>query len=295
MGKKVGFIGLGNMGLPMALNLCRKGFEVMVCSSKRESQQCVIEAGGQPLDSFRQMAELCDVIITIVPADQEMRSLYKGEEGIILSARSGLICIDMTSAMGASKQEIENYIYETGKRVEFVDAPVSGGVAKAEKGTLTIMAGASKAVFEKCRPIFEALGSKIIYTGDVGSASNLKMLNQMLNAANTAIAAEVLCLARHLGIEDKILSEVINGSSGGSYVFEKNVPKYMMTGDHTPGFRLKLMKKDVELYLKTTRRMNMFTLLPELVYQIYTAAENQGNGDMNYTCIYEWFHENQSL
>ena len=102
-------------------------------------------------------------------------------------------------------------------------------------------------------------------------------------------------MARRLGLDDKILSEVINESSGGSYVFEKNVPKYMMTGDHTPGFRLKLMRKDIGLYIETAKKMGEFTLIPELVYQIFTAAENQGSGDRNYTWIYEWFHQNQAI
>ena len=292
---KIGFIGLGNMGLPMALNLCKKGFSIMVCSSKKESQNRILEAGGQAAESFCTMAEDCDVVISIVPADLEIRQLYMGEKSLISAARQGLICIDMTSAMGATKKEIALYIEQSGKNIKFIDAPVSGGVSGAEGGTLTIMAGGEKNVVEDCLPIFQAMGKRIVYTGEVGSASNVKMINQMLNAANTAVAAEALCLSRRLGVDDEILSQVVNESSGGSYVFEKNVPKYMMTGNHQPGFRLKLMKKDVELYLETAKKMKEFTLIPQLVYQIYAAAENQGNGDLNYTCIYEWFKQNQPV
>lgn len=292
---KIGFIGLGNMGFPMALNLCQKGFEVFVCSSNEKSQRQITEAGGQAISSFQKMAECCDKIISIVPADAEIRELYLGENGILSAAHQGLVCIDMTSAMGATKQEIAARIKESGKLIEFIDAPVSGGVSGAAAGTLTIMAGGERKTFECCLPIFEALGKRIVYTGKVGSASNVKMINQMLNAANTAAAAEALCMARRLGLDDKILSEVINESSGGSYVFEKNVPKYMMTGDHTPGFRLKLMRKDIGLYIETAKKMGEFTLIPELVYQIFTAAENQGSGDRNYTWIYEWFHQNQAI
>ena len=138
-----------------------------------------------------------------------------------------------------------------------IDAPVSGGVA-----------------------------------GAVGSGSNVKMLNQMLNAGNTAIAAEVLCMSRELGIDDSVLSDVVNQSSGASFIFEKNVPKFMMTGDHTPGFRLDLMKKDVGLFVDSAKQVGEFTPVSQLVYQMYQAASNSGLGDANYTGIHKWYENN---
>lgn len=293
MSKKIGFIGLGKMGLPMALNLCQKGFEVFVCSSKAESQQKIIEAGGGAIESLQMMAEVCDVIITIVPSDSEIISLYKGEDGILSKARSGLICIDMTSAKGTTKQKIQQYIEQTQRNIRFIDAPVSGGVAGAEQGTLTIMVGCEQADMEENMDIFQAMGCNIIHTGPAGSGSNIKMLNQMLNAANTAIAAEVLCISRELGIEDSIFYQVVNQSSGGSFIFEKNVPKYMMADNHIPGFRLNLMKKDVSLFIDTAQEISGFVPLSDLVYQIYKATANQGNGEKNYTVIHKWFEENQ--
>lgn len=292
MGKKIGFIGLGNMGLPMALNLCKNGFEVLVCSSSSESQQRIVSAGGGTVGSFQTMAEVCDAIITIVPADQEILSLYK-DDGILMNAKSGLVCIDMTSAQGRTKQAIAQYIEETGRNVQFIDAPVSGGAAGAAAGTLTIMAGCTDEQFAENQDIFQAMGKKIIHTGPVGSASNIKMLNQMLNAANTAIAAEVLCMARELGVDDQVLCQVVSQSSGQSFIFDKNVPKYMLSGDHTPGFRLDLMKKDVGLFIDTAREINGFTPVSSLVYQLYQAVSNQGAGDKNYTFIHKWLEENQ--
>ena len=292
MRKKIGFIGLGNMGLPMALNLCRKGFEVVVCSSKRESQQKIIEAGGGSAVSLQAMAETCDVIITIVPADQEILSLY-GPDGILLNARPGLTCIDMTSAKGTTKISIAQYIEQTEKHLQFIDAPVSGGTAGAKAGTLTIMVGGTEEQYRENMDIFRAMGKTILYTGPVGSASNIKMLNQMLNAANTAIAAEVLCISKKLGIDDRVLSQVIGQSSGSSFVFEKNVPRYMMTDDHTPGFRLRLMKKDVGLFLDTSKEIGGFTPVSGLVYELYQAVSNHGGQDKNYTYIYQWLKENQ--
>lgn len=294
MKKKIGFIGLGNMGLPIALNLCKNNFEVLICSSNSESQKKILEAGGGSVGSFQAMAKVCDVIITIVPADQEILSLYR-EEGILSNANSELICIDMTTAKGTTKQTIARYIEHIGKNIQFIDAPVSGGVSGAENGTLTIMVGCTDAQFEENKDIFQAVGKKIIHTGPVGSASNVKMLNQMLNAANTAAAAEVLCMARKLGVDDKILLEVINQSSGASFVFEKNVPKYMMTDDYNqPGFKLGLMKKDIGLYVDTVKEVKGFGPVSAVIYQLYQAAVNQNASELNYTYIYKWLTENQS-
>ena len=293
MMRKIGFIGLGHMGLPMALNLCRKGFEVYANSSRRESQEAFLQAGGHPIGSIGEMARCCDVILTIVPADKEIRSIYTEDGGIIQEARDGLICIDMTSAKGTTKKEILSCMNESGKKLHFLDAPVSGGVAGAKAGSLTIMVGGEKDIFEACRHIFAAIGAKLVHTGAVGSASDVKMINQMLVSVNTAAAAEALCMARRLGIEDETFLEIINGSTGRSYAFERNVPNYMMKGDHTPGFQLKLMKKDLGLYLETAREQGAFSLVSEVAYQVYQAACNQGNGDKNYTCIYEWLKENQ--
>lgn len=293
MGKKIGFIGLGSMGLPMAVNLCKHGFEVLVCSGSNKSRQRILEAGGVTAESFQTMAEVCDVMITMVPADQEILSLYK-EDGMLVNAKPGLVCIDMTSARGRTKQAIAQSIHQSGRDVQFIDAPVSGGAAGAAAGTLTIMAGCTERQFEEHKDIFQAMGKQIIHTGPVGSASNLKMLNQMLNAANTVIAAEVLCMARELGVEDKMLCQVVCQSSGQSYVFDRNVPNYMMTGEHTPGFRLDLMKKDVGLFIDTAREIGGFAPVSGLVHQLYQAVSNQGAGDKNYTYIHKWLEENQN-
>lgn len=291
--KKIGFIGLGKMGMPMALNLCRKGFDVQVCSSNPDSQKKILESGGYAASSFAEMAGSCDAVVTIVPSDKEILELFEGDDGILANAREGLVWIEMTSAKGTTKEAVAEAIRQSGKQIDFLDAPVSGGVAGAEKGTLTIMVGSGEKELEENRNILEAMGSKIIHTGPVGSGSNVKMLNQMLNAANTAVAAEVLCISRMLGVDDHVLSEVVNQSSGGSYIFERNVPKYMMTGDHTPGFRLNLMKKDVGLFIDTAQEIDGFAPLSNIIYQMYKAAAHQGMGDQNYTAVHTWYENNQ--
>ncbi len=292
--KKIGFIGLGKMGLPMALNLCRAGFPVTVCSRNPGSAKQVTDLGGKTAESYAALARESEVLITIVPADKEIKELYLGENGLLANLPDGSICIDMTSATGGTMLLLQKTAKEMGKDIRIVDAPVSGGVAGAVNGKLTIMAGCeSEELFNECMPVFEAMGEKIYYTGGLGSGSNIKMINQMLNAANTAAAAEAICLAKQLGVDLQKLVEIVNKSSGQSFVFEKNVPKYMLTGDHTPGFRLDLMKKDVGLFLQAAQENQAFTPVSELVYQIFKATSNQGGGDKNYTYILNWFEENQ--
>lgn len=291
---KIGFIGLGKMGLPMAKNLCKAGYSVYVHSTNADSQAEAVAAGAIETESYSAMAAECDMVITIVPADKEIKEIYLGENGLIASAGAGVTFVDMTSAKGSTKELVNEAVAESGKNLKFVDAPVSGGVAGAVNGTLTIMTGTTPECFEVVKPVLEAMGKNIIYTGAVGTASNVKMLNQMLNAGNTAVAAEVLCMSRKLGVDDEVLSNVVSQSSGQSFVFDRNVPKFMMTGDHTPGFRLNLMKKDVGLFVDASAELEGFTPVTNLVYQMFKACANQGMGDMNYTSIHKWLEDNQN-
>jgi len=291
--KKIGFIGLGHMGFPMALNLIKKGFDVYVCSSNAANQGKACSAGAKSISSFKEMASSCDAIVSIVPSDKEIMSLYMGEGAILSFAKDGLVVIDMTSAMGTTKRKIASYIKSKGWDVSFVDAPVSGGVKGAEAGTLTIMVGSDGESFEVAEPVLSAMGDKIFRTGLVGTGSDVKMINQMLNATNTAAAAEALCLSRKLGIEDKTLLEIVNNSSGSSFVFSRNVPKFMMTGDHTPGFMLDLMKKDVGLFVFSAREVGEFAPLSSFILNMYEAASNQGMGALSYTALHKWYEGQQ--
>ena len=293
--KTIGFIGLGKMGLPMALNLCKAGFKVLIHSSSPSSAAAVEQAGGRTVPSYQALAQQADVVITIVPADKEIKELYLSPGGILDSMRPGTACIDMTPALGETMLELADYVKSRNLDIKLLDAPVSGGTAGAASGKLTIMVGCeSQALCDLYMPVFQAMGEKIFYTGDLGSASNIKMINQMINAANTAVAAEAICVAQQLGVNLNILCQVVNQSSGGSYIFERNVPKYMLTGDHTPGFRLSLMKKDVGLFMAAAENIHAFAPVSKLVQQIYQATANQGMEDRNYTCILEWLKQNQS-
>ena len=290
---KIGFIGLGKMGLPMAKNLCKAGYSVYVHSTNPISQEEMLGEGAIAIANYSEMAKCCDMVITIVPADKEIKELYLSEDGLIANAREDVVFIDMTSAKGATKEVVNEVIKAAGKGLKFVDAPVSGGVAGAVSGTLTIMVGCEESTFETVKPVLDIMGKNIIYTGDVGTASNVKLLNQMLNAGNTAVAAEVLCMSRKLGVDDEVLRNVVSQSSGQSFVFDRNVTKFMMSGEHTPGFRLNLMKKDVGLFIDAANELEGFTPVTHMVYEMFRACANNGMGDLNYTSIHKWLEENQ--
>jgi len=290
---KIGFIGLGKMGLPMAKNLCKAGYSVYVHSRNNDSQDEMLREGAYAIDSYNEMAKLCDMVITIVPADKEIQELYLAEDGLVANAGEGVTFIDMTSAKGQTKELVNEAVKAADRNLKFVDAPVSGGVAGAVNGTLTIMTGCEESAFEAVKPVLEAMGKNIIYTGDVGTASNVKLLNQMLNAGNTAVAAEVLCMSRKLGVDDEVLKNVVSQSSGQSFVFDRNVTKFMMSGEHTPGFRLNLMKKDVGLFIDAANELEAFTPVTNLVYELFRACANNGMGDLNYTSIHKWIEDNQ--
>lgn len=290
---KIGFIGLGKMGLPMAKNLCKAGYSVYVHSNNQDSQAQLLSEGAFAIESYNEMAKTCDAVITVVPADKEIKELYISEDGLIANAKEGITFIDMTSAKGSTKELVNEAANAANKQLKFVDAPVSGGVAGAVNGTLTIMTGCEENVFEDIKPVLEAMGKNIIHTGAVGTASNVKMLNQMLNAGNTAVAAEVLCMSRKLGVDDEVLKTVVSQSSGQSFVFDRNVTKFMMSGDHTPGFRLNLMKKDVGLFIDAANELEGFTPVTNLIYELFRACANEGMGDMNYTSIHKWLEERQ--
>jgi 3-hydroxyisobutyrate dehydrogenase-like beta-hydroxyacid dehydrogenase len=292
--KTIGFIGLGNMGLPMALNLRKAGFPLLVSSSKAESAKQIEAAGGKSVASFAELAKQADIIITIVPADREILELYTKDGGLIDTMKDGSACIDMTTAKGSTKKAVADHIKQKGRKIRVIDAPVSGGPAGAKAATLTIMVGCEKSAFDEYMPVFQAMGKKIVHTGDIGSASNIKMINQILNAGNSAILCEALCVAKKLGVNPDIMYDIISSSSGASTVFKNYMPRIMKDDYLPPVFRLDFMKKDVSLFIENARQHNAFTPIAEFVYQVFKAASNQGHGEKDTTYIFKWFEQNQA-
>lgn len=285
MKKRIGMVGIGSMGKPMAMNLLKAGYPLTVYARNPQVKKEVEEAGGKCAASLAELAAGSEVLISILPADREIIEVYTSENGLIDHMPDGAVCLEMTSARGETVREIAACAQERGKRIEFLDAPVSGGVPAAQGGTLTIMIGGEKGLIDACMPLLQTLGSKIIFTGALGSGKSVKMINQFLNAAHTCVAAEALELAGRMGVDPEILCGVVNESSGGSWVFKNNVPKFMIPGNFGQGFRLELMKKDLSLSMEQAYKDNLSLPLLNFIFQIYQAMCNQGHAVENYNVV----------
>lgn len=288
--KLIGFIGLGTMGMPMAANIMKNGYPLMVCDVRPEAVD-VLAGKGARAASVAGIAAEADIVITILPRDAQILQVYTGEGGLFATAREGLVCIEMTSARGETVKRLEEEAKRLGKRVRFLDAPVSGGVAGAENGALTAMVGGDKALLEECRPLLETMCKKIFYTGGLGSGKSVKMINQLLNAGNTCVAAEALFLARRLGINMDTLCEAVKGASGNSWVFENNIQRFMLPGKFDAGFRLDLLTKDIGPAMELAVKDGLALPVLSLVCQVYQAMENQGNGALNYNVVKKWVEQ----
>jgi 3-hydroxyisobutyrate dehydrogenase-like beta-hydroxyacid dehydrogenase len=293
LSEKIGFIGLGTMGKPMAMNLLKAGYSLVCYDINREAVKDIVSMGAEEGKSLADTAGKSDIVITMLPADREIIDVYTSENGILNSIRDESICVDMTSARGETIIEAEKFARSIGKKNKFLDAPVSGGVQAARNGTLTIMAGGDKDVLDKCRQILSVMGKKIYHTGPLGSGKSVKMINQYLNAGNTYIMSEALYLAKSMGLDMNTLYGVITESSGDSWVFRNNVPKFILPGEYDAGFRLELMKKDLGLAVEQAHRDNISLPAMNFIYQVYLGMCNRGYGKKNYNIVSKWV-ENQN-
>lgn len=273
---RIGFIGLGIMGRPMAKNLLRAGYSLTVYNRSKGAVQELVAAGASAADSPRELAAQADVIITIVTDSPDVAQVLTGEQGVIHGARPGSVVIDMSTISPQVTREVAAQLAARG--VAMLDAPVSGGDKGAREGTLSIMVGGDPAVFERCRPVLEAMGKTIVHVGGTGMGQTVKLCNQIICGLNLLAVAEGLAFAARAGADlDKVLQVVTQGAAG-SWALQNLGPK-MVAGDYTPGFMVKLQQKDLRLALQTAAEN--FLPLPgtALVQQLLRHVEAMGCGD----------------
>jgi 3-hydroxyisobutyrate dehydrogenase-like beta-hydroxyacid dehydrogenase len=288
MKERIGFIGLGAMGKPMALNLLKAGFAVTVTYHKnRAPADELAAAGATVVRDVKAVAAASDVVITIVPKDKDIYEVFRG--GLLDGLRKGGVVIDMTSALPDTVKAVAAEAILRG--IDVLDAPVSGGVKGAHDGTLTIMVGGTPEVFERCLPVLQAMGKTIYHTGELGSGKAVKMINQVLNAGNTLVASEAIYLAQQMGVDMEMLVKVVNQSSGGSWVFANAALQSIVPQSFKPGFRLELMRKDIGLSLNHAREQGISLPVLTLVGEIFQAMMNQGHGDDNFTVVSQWVRQ----
>jgi len=274
--KTVGFIGLGLMGKPMAANILKAGYLLVVWNRTRTKMDELVKAGAAPAKSPREVAERSDVIITMVSDSPDVEAVVLGPLGIIEGAKPGKILIDMSTISPQVEKNIALKLSERGMKM--LDAPVSGGVVGARDGTLSIMVGGPKEAFEECLSILNIMGKRVTHMGENGMGQATKLCNQVMCAINLQSVCEALILGSRLGIDLSKLIEVIGASAAGSWQLSNLGPK-MVKRDFEPGFRVAHQQKDLRLALSLAAESRLPLPCAALVQQMFRAVEAEGMGE----------------
>ncbi|GAB6945439.1 NAD(P)-dependent oxidoreductase [Vulcanisaeta sp. JCM 14467] len=285
---RVGFIGLGIMGSAMAMNIHKAGFPLIVYNRTRSKTEPFAKLGVPVADSPREVAEKSDVVIDMVTDAPDVEEVLLGPNGVVHGAHPGLIVIDMSTN---SPEHAKYFARELSKYgIEFLDAPVTGGDIGARQGTLTIMVGGKYEVFQRVKPILEAMGKTIIYAGDVGNGQMLKLLNQIVVGIDMLAVAEAMALAKKAGIDMEKLFTVLSTGAANSFTVQYYMPK-MMRGDFEPGFRAAHLRKDLRYALETANKLNVPLPGTALTLQLYNALVAKGLGEKGTQALLKLYYE----
>jgi 3-hydroxyisobutyrate dehydrogenase len=274
---RIGFIGLGIMGKPMCANLLKAGYSLTVWNRSQPSIDTVVGYGAAAGESPADVAAKSDVIITIVTDSPDVERVVLGENGVIHGAKAGSVVIDMTTMSPAVTREIAAALAEKG--VDMLDAPVSGGDVGAKNGTLSIMVGGKSEVFERCLPVFQAMGKNILHIGPHGAGQTTKLCNQIAVAVNMLAGCEAIMLAAKSGIDPHKMLGAISAGAAGSWMLSNLAPR-IVNGDFAPGFMIKLAHKDLRLVLEAAAQLDLPLPGTSLMNQVWRAVEADGGGDL---------------
>ena len=292
---RVGFVGLGNMGRPMAARLVEAGFNLTVLDANSEVQESFVSLhGGNPASSLGELASNSDVVITMLPNGHVVRRVTLGEEAdsqdhLLGSMSKGSILIDMSSSSPNGTQTLALILAEHG--ISMVDAPVSGGVSRAVAGTLAIMVGGDSAVVERCRPLFEAMGERIFETGGAGSGHAMKALNNLLSAAGLVATAEALLIGRRFGLDPLVMIDVLNASSGRNNSTENKFKQFIFSRTFNSGFTLDLMVKDLTTAVELARETSTPAIFSVTCRELWAAAQSELEKEADHTDVVRWLEE----
>jgi 3-hydroxyisobutyrate dehydrogenase len=284
---QLGFIGIGVMGRPMTLNLLKAGHSVTVYArhpEKAEIQE-IVNAGAKLAPSARAVAMASEVVITMVPNSPQVEEVVAGPQGILEGARKGLIIVDMSTIAPAVSRKLAEAAEAKG--AHFLDAPVSGGSQGAINGTLTIMVGGQREIFEQVRSVFEAMGKKeiIFYVGPHGAGEVVKLVNNILVGSIAAATAEALVLGVKAGADVDTMAKIVGVSTGASWQLSNQFPLRAFNGSFQPGFMTDLLHKDLGLALDLAAETQTPLPIAGLARQLYEMARAAGYGQEDYTSV----------
>lgn len=279
---KIGFIGTGIMGRPMALNLIKAGHTLFTWGRRFDTVEPLLVAGATGKGTPAEVAASADITFTAVSGSTDVEQVILGERGLIQGAKPGSVIVDMSTISPSATRRIAAQLADKG--IDMLDAPVSGGQAGATAGTLSIMVGGQAAVFERVRPLFEILGKNIVHVGEHGAGQVVKACNQIVVSLTFQGVAEAILLARKNGVEPMKMREALLGGYAGSKILEVHGLR-MMNADYKPGFKVKLHHKDLGIVLDNASENHVPLPGTELVAKQVAALMEAGDGELDSAAI----------
>ncbi len=282
MAQTIGFIGLGIMGRPMARNLLKAGYPLVVHSRSRGPVDEVVKAGARAGTSPKDVAAQSDVLITMLPNSPDVELVALGRDGIVEGARRGLIYVDMSTISPLVSQKVGAALAEKGVRM--LDAPVSGGEKGAIDGVLSIMVGGDKDVVDAVMPILQAMGRTITHLGPLGAGGFTKLANQIVVAINLTALGEALTLAKKAGLDRALTLKALGGGLAGSKCLEQKTSNYV-TNTYNPGFKIDLHFKDLGLIMESARALGVPVPATAVVQELFSALRAKGRGGLDHSAV----------
>ena len=284
----IGFIGLGIMGKPMARNLMKAGYSLVVHNRSRAAVDELAKEGAQTAASAQEVASRSEILITMLPDSPDVELVYTGENGVFAGAKRDMLLIDMSSISPVVARKLAAEAENRG--IDMIDAPVSGGEAGAIGATLSIMIGGRASAVERAMPIFQTLGKNIVHVGDTGAGQVTKAANQMVVGTTIAIVAEALVLAAKAGVDPAKVRQALLGGFAQSKILDAHGQK-MLEHNFKPGFRIRLHEKDMKIALATGAEYGVPLMVSSTVAQLMTAMRAMGNGELDHAGLVKFVEE----
>lgn len=285
---KVGFIGLGIMGKPMSKNLIKAGYDLVVCDFNKDAVADVVACGAASAENGKEVAEQCDVVITMVPNSPHVRAAVLGENGVADGAKPGTVVIDMSSIDPTESKAIGAELAKKG--IDMMDAPVSGGEPKAIDGTLSVMVGGKKELFDKYYDLLMVMAGSVVYVGELGSGNVAKLANQIVVAVNIAAVSEALTFAKKAGTDPELVYQAIRGGLAGSTVMDAKAPM-MLNRNFKPGFRIELHIKDLNNALNAAHAISSPVPLTGQLMEIMQGLKADGYEKEDHSSIVKYYEK----
>lgn len=292
--KKIGVVGIGNMGSGIAQTLLKGGYEVAVYSRRcgragfdweqDETVRPLVKAGAVVMPGLHEIAAFSDLVITSLPMPEDVEAVCTGADGLLEHMAPGSYLVDTSTIDVETTRRIHEKAAEKGIRT--LDAPVSGGPQGAKNGTMTMMVGGEKPDFDACMPVFQCIGGNINYMGPIGTGQMVKLCNQALSATQSAVLGEVFVVGRKAGLDLDAMVNVIRTSSGDCWMLDNFFPETVLAKTYEPPkFALRMMLKDIDLYMRTAKSLQAPSTISGVVCQMFSAAMAMGNAERDVTSV----------